>query len=71
MQLDHVAERVAHEHLIRILADETLDAPVPDAALVEFPARGLNVLHRQGDVGQGRVLFLGASIGDMPLAPMR
>ena len=35
MQLDDVAERVAHENLVGALADETLDLPIPDTARVE------------------------------------
>src|SRR5881409_445623 len=64
VQLDHVAEGVLHEDLLRLRPDDALGEPVLHAEAVEFPPRLLDVGDGQGDVRPRRVL-------DGPLGELR
>jgi hypothetical protein len=44
MQFNDVAEGISHKDLIGILSDQSLDPPVPDAALVQLLLGRLNIL---------------------------
>src|SRR5213593_3635535 len=56
VQLDHVAEGVLHEDLLRLRPDDALGEPVLHAEAVEFPPRLLDVGDGQGDVRPRRIL---------------
>src|SRR2546426_104976 len=60
MQLDDIAKGILDKDLVRIVAHQALDAPVPEAAPFQFLTRLLDVFHRQRHVRQGRVFFFAA-----------
>src|SRR6266404_9882208 len=56
VQLDHVAERVVHENLLRLRAHHAPGHPVLHAHAVQLGLGLLDVGHREGHVRPGRIL---------------
>ena len=50
MELDHVAERVEHEDLLRLRTHRAERYPVLDSHALQLRPRLLDVGHREGDV---------------------
>jgi hypothetical protein len=69
MKFNDVAEWVLDEDLIRIDTDQTFDLPVPNATILEFFFRFLDVLDGERNVWQGWIFFITARHWRSPLRP--
>src|ERR1700730_11100050 len=69
MQLDHVAERVVHEDLLRLRAHHTPGPPVLHAHAVQLGLGLLDVGHREGHVRPRRILVRPLGELGLPVDP--
>ena len=71
MELNDIATRIAHEHLIGIVPDQPLNLPVPHALTVQFVFGFLDIFHRQRYVWDSGIFKSLRAIGERPSAPIK